>query len=791
MTSTLTEPPTDVGGSGGSRRAVGRRQPSIRQAWAAAGVWLLAAVASASLLAWEHRADLEDLRAGLQQQALRAAGRADLDLARVVGGLESAAQAVEPATQPDAEAMLAQWVGRLGGDTLVRSIAVVRTGTWEVLRSSEAGEAGRRLDLSRWGLDEGARGVQLSKALTVRHLVPGEGQAALPASVADVPGVAVVVPVSGSDHDLWAVALVTPSALLVDVEAGPAQRHRVDTGPPAEPGAAVSGPPRSGVLTASATLQRAPWQWVAEVDLQDWRARWWRSHARMLALALVLVLLLAAWPLLLWREIVRVQGRSASAEADRERRRLHARRQLLAEAAPIALFTLDEAGVVQSVNAHWTRLWRPGDGPVVGQPLERFVERGDRAMLRQLLGRRDTRVPARQRLKMRLWSLSGRTLELVLGRLPTGQGWCGAIVDVHDLVAQRDSQGGELLRAQGLLDALPMPWWVTDPQGRLVQAGASWQAWPYRNPEALPGGCALTGQPEHIRRQHRSMDQRALQLGRPVEFECPWAPQGVAQRETLVVKRGLPWGPGGTQHVVTVLVDLTDLRGLRGDALADLSHEFRSPLQTILGYSELGASRALPAERVRHMFADILAASHRLEHRVSEVIDAADADVCIDPLALTQIDFRSAVAVAMHRVDTLARDRGVRMVFARPDLPVRILAEPGALVTALAGVLQQALDATLQNGCVVLDLRQRDGEAAQLAVLDGGGGVGNVVPLRATRPADRPAATTWAVCRALINAQGGRTVRIQLADGARRFEVWMPHAAGGSAAPSGPARRSA
>lgn len=791
MNDSKADPAEDSTVPGDSRWGARRRQPSMRQAWTAAGVWLLAAAASAVLLVWEYRADLVDRRAGLQQQVQRAASRADLVLARVVAGLEAASHADDPALQPDATAMIAQRLNGLGGDALVRSVAVVRTGTWDVLSSSEPAQTGRRFDVQRWGLDESAPGVQLSKVLPLRQLVPGDGEVALPSVVSDVAGVAVVVPVAAADQDLWAVALIAPSALVVDADAGPGQGHRVRVDAPSEPTAAAAAPTAAGSLTASAPLQQAPWQVIAEADLHDWRTQWWRDHARMLGMVVVLLLLLVAWPVLQWRGIIRAQRRHPSAEADRERRRLHARRQLLAEAAPIALFTLDEAGVVQSVNAHWTRLWRPGDGPVVGQPLERFVERGDRAMLRQLLGRRDTRVPARQRLKMRLWSLSGRTLELVLGRLPTGQGWCGAIVDVHDLVTQRDSQGGELLRAQGLLDALPMPWWVTDPQGRLVQAGASWQAWPYRNPEALPGGCALTGQPEHIRRQHRSMDQRALQLGRPVEFECPWAPQGVAQRETLVVKRGLPWGPGGTQHVVTVLVDLTDLRGLRGAALADLSHEFRSPLQTILGYSELGASRALPAERVRHMFADILAASHRLEHRVSEVIDAADADVCIDPLALTQIDFRSAVAVAMHRVDTLARDRGVRMVFARPDLPVRILAEPGALVTALAGVLQQALDATLQNGCVVLDLRQRDGEAAQLAVLDGGGGVGNVVPLRATRPAERPAATTWAVCRALINAQGGRTERIQLADGARRFEVWMPHAAGGSAAPSGPARRSA
>jgi two-component system, OmpR family, phosphate regulon sensor histidine kinase PhoR len=199
-------------------------------------------------------------------------------------------------------------------------------------------------------------------------------------------------------------------------------------------------------------------------------------------------------------------------------------------------------------------------------------------------------------------------------------------------------------------------------------------------------------------------------LGREVAFEG---------RTVLVTARPLP--PGGA---VVCLHDITDLRRLeaiRRDFVANVSHELKTPLTNIAGYTHtLLTDRPEEATAVR--FLEVIASNAERMHRlVDDLLDLAKLESGSWTPAAQELDPRAAGDGAWAPFAERARAAGVRFSIAVAS-GARVLADPEALRQILGNLFDNALRYTPPGGAIELEVRPAD-RGTSLAVRDTGSGI--------------------------------------------------------------------
>ena len=162
---------------------------------------------------------------------------------------------------------------------------------------------------------------------------------------------------------------------------------------------------------------------------------------------------------------------------------------------------------------------------------------------------------------------------------------------------------------------------------------------------------------------------------------------------------------------------LSDAERLKRDFVGNVSYELRTPLTTIIGYSELleHAGDALP-ERSRGHAASVKAAAIQLARSIDDVLDMAQIDADEMALDLTEVNVADLLMETMVRWKDQAEGGKVSIVLERPD--------DVGVIRGDRRRLSQVLDHLMENaiGPVTLAARKARGEV-QLQVSDTGRGI--------------------------------------------------------------------
>ena len=134
--------------------------------------------------------------------------------------------------------------------------------------------------------------------------------------------------------------------------------------------------------------------------------------------------------------------------------------------------------------------------------------------------------------------------------------------------------------------------------------------------------------------------------------------------------RALPFGASATQGAVIVLHDITDIQRqeqLRKDFVADVSHEFRTPLAAIRGYAETLLDGALEdGEHNRKFLEIILSHAIRLNNIASDLLVLSELDIEHGPpVAPERIPVLEIIKSAAHTVAPAAEIRGVTVDYSQ------------------------------------------------------------------------------------------------------------------------------
>jgi two-component system cell cycle sensor histidine kinase PleC len=162
----------------------------------------------------------------------------------------------------------------------------------------------------------------------------------------------------------------------------------------------------------------------------------------------------------------------------------------------------------------------------------------------------------------------------------------------------------------------------------------------------------------------------------------------------------------------------------KSDFLARMSHELRSPLNAILGFSEIIAADLLgPAGTLRYQdYGQTIhdAGSHLLA-LINDILDLSKVEAGQLELTLEPIELKELINGSIQLMAPIAEKRGVQVVSDLGRSPLSLVADRRRLRQMIVNVLSNAIKFTLAGGTVMVTAHQ---EQASIVIDVADSGIG-------------------------------------------------------------------
>jgi signal transduction histidine kinase len=188
------------------------------------------------------------------------------------------------------------------------------------------------------------------------------------------------------------------------------------------------------------------------------------------------------------------------------------------------------------------------------------------------------------------------------------------------------------------------------------------------------------------------------------------------------------FGPHGYREVIELSDTLTSVANelsrndrLQKELVANISHDLRTPLTMITGYSEV--MRDIPGENTPENVQVIIDETQRLSELVNDLLDLSKLQAGARKPELRVIDLDELIRSTMHRYEKLTRHDGYKIEYVfTPD--VRVLADKTMLLQVVYNLINNAINYTGDDKyvCVRQQLSE-DGRRVRISVTDSGKGI--------------------------------------------------------------------
>jgi len=199
--------------------------------------------------------------------------------------------------------------------------------------------------------------------------------------------------------------------------------------------------------------------------------------------------------------------------------------------------------------------------------------------------------------------------------------------------------------------------------------------------------------------------------------------------------------------------------------LANMSYEFRTPLTSIGGFAELlqaGLGGSLDAQGQEYV-GDILSSVARLGEQIESVLDLAQSEAGLLPLASEKIDvFPFVTSIVEERAQRL-RSAGLTLDLRGDKSAGQIMGDARRLERAIGHLVDNSIAATPRGGRILVDL-ERSKKSLRLVISDNGPGMDGATLARALgglkvgsdgKTIERRQGIGLPLARQLIEAHGG------------------------------------
>jgi PAS domain S-box-containing protein len=162
----------------------------------------------------------------------------------------------------------------------------------------------------------------------------------------------------------------------------------------------------------------------------------------------------------------------------------------------------------------------------------------------------------------------------------------------------------------------------------------------------------------------------------------------------------------------------------KSDFLSSMSHELRSPLNSILGFAQLLDSGSPSPTALQHRNIDkILKGGWYLLTLINEILDLSLIEsgklaLSLEPLSLSQV-----LLDCQSLIEPLAEARSITVNFPKFTNPLHIIADPIRLKQVIVNLLSNAIKYNCPNGTVDLTVSSDDMQVLRISVHDTGEGL--------------------------------------------------------------------
>ena len=163
----------------------------------------------------------------------------------------------------------------------------------------------------------------------------------------------------------------------------------------------------------------------------------------------------------------------------------------------------------------------------------------------------------------------------------------------------------------------------------------------------------------------------------------------------------------------------------KSDFLARMSHELRSPLNAILGFSEVIADRVFGAEgveRYQDYARNIHEAGGHLLELINDILDLSKVEAGELHLTLEPIELKELIKGSVQLMTPIAEKRGVQLVVDLGRSPLSLVADRRRLRQMVVNLVSNAIKFTLAGGTVMVTAHQDQGNIV-IDVADSGIGM--------------------------------------------------------------------
>jgi PAS domain S-box-containing protein len=322
----------------------------------------------------------------------------------------------------------------------------------------------------------------------------------------------------------------------------------------------------------------------------------------------------------------------------------------------------------------------------------------------------------------------------------------GILIFVEDITSRKQTEI-ELRQKNAILDVInesaPTPIFVKDRQGRIIYANPATLEVLGKSAAEVIGyrDCDLYLNPEDAARVMEN-DRRIMESGQMEVVEE--SPDGI--RTFLGMKVPYRNEAGEVIGLIGISNDITDRVQLERDRervlqqeqaaretaenanrikdefLAVLSHELRSPLNPILGWTRLLQNGKLDAARQREALATIERNAKLQTQLIDDLLDISRIMQGKLSLTVTPVNLTFVITAAVETVRLAAEAKNIQILLDLPTAIAPVSGDAARLQQVVWNLLTNAIKFTPSGGQVTIELRQLD-HFAQIRVTDTGKGI--------------------------------------------------------------------
>jgi len=150
----------------------------------------------------------------------------------------------------------------------------------------------------------------------------------------------------------------------------------------------------------------------------------------------------------------------------------------------------------------------------------------------------------------------------------------------------------------------------------------------------------------------------------------------------------------------------------KSDFLARMSHELRSPLNAILGFSEVISDRVFgpdATDRYEDYARNIHEAGTHLLELINDILDLSKVEAGELQLTLEPIELKELIKASVQLMAPMAEKRGVQLVVDLGRSPLSLVADRRRLRQMVMNLVSNAIKFTLAGGTVMITAHQEQG----------------------------------------------------------------------------------